>query len=61
MLAAGEGSSVEDEKNERLWLSVSKQRTGLCFRKVEQQTEKVNLQLPESEVDLSTQTADIFE
>lgn len=61
MLAAAEGSSVGDEDTQRLGLSVSKQRAGLCFRKVEEQTEKVDLQLPESEADLSTQTADIFE
>lgn len=50
-LAAGEAAPVGDEDTQRL--SASKQRAGLCFRKVEEQTEKVDLQLPESKVDLS--------
>lgn len=59
MLAAGEDSSVGDEDTQRLWLSVSKQRAGLSVRKVEEQTEKVDLQLPKSKADLPTQT-DIY-
>lgn len=65
VLAAGEGSSAGDEESERLWLSVSKQWAGLCFRKVEEQSEKVDLQLPEctlgnQNVDVSAQTAKTF-
>lgn len=50
LLAAGEDSAVGDEDTQRLRLSVSKQRAGLCFRKVEEQTEKVDLMLPEGKL-----------